>query len=223
MRKGPMSIIIAMIPMLAFPMALAMGMDRFSALRLVLPVFVLLFSAAILNRNPSKVLYRATFRALLAGMTTYLCLVLLTLLCIPAAVRRWSVEQYLTYSWAWLLPFQLLLLVNLALLYFRREMRMQPDGAMMVEYISQKRAYALRAGLDHRVQAFDLLLQTEGLPKTLQYLQTHTTANTTELALLRGRYAAWQHNRDLNTAATAALQQELNRMTLTAIDLIQTT
>ena len=32
---GIMSIIIAMIPMLAFPMALAMGMDRFSALRLV--------------------------------------------------------------------------------------------------------------------------------------------------------------------------------------------
>jgi len=33
--SGIMSIIIAMIPMLAFPMALAMGMDRFSALRLV--------------------------------------------------------------------------------------------------------------------------------------------------------------------------------------------
>lgn len=32
---GIMSIIIAMIPMLAFPMALALGMDRFSALRLV--------------------------------------------------------------------------------------------------------------------------------------------------------------------------------------------
>ena len=33
--SGVMSIIIAMIPMLAFPMALALGMDRFSALRLV--------------------------------------------------------------------------------------------------------------------------------------------------------------------------------------------
>ena len=33
--SGIMSIIIAMIPMLAFPMALALGMDRFSALRLV--------------------------------------------------------------------------------------------------------------------------------------------------------------------------------------------
>ncbi|MFM7336552.1 MAG: DMT family transporter, partial [Tabrizicola sp.] len=32
--SGIMSIIIAMIPMLAFPMALALGMDRFSALRL---------------------------------------------------------------------------------------------------------------------------------------------------------------------------------------------
>ena len=32
--SGVMSIIIAMIPMLAFPMALALGMDRFSALRL---------------------------------------------------------------------------------------------------------------------------------------------------------------------------------------------
>jgi drug/metabolite transporter (DMT)-like permease len=33
--SGVMSIIIAMIPMLAFPMALALGLDRFSALRLV--------------------------------------------------------------------------------------------------------------------------------------------------------------------------------------------
>lgn len=33
--SGIMSIIIAMIPMLAFPMALALGLDRFSALRLV--------------------------------------------------------------------------------------------------------------------------------------------------------------------------------------------
>lgn len=33
--SGVMSIIIAMIPMLAFPMALALGMDRFSALRMV--------------------------------------------------------------------------------------------------------------------------------------------------------------------------------------------
>jgi drug/metabolite transporter (DMT)-like permease len=33
--SGVMSIIIATIPMLAFPMALALGMDRFSALRLV--------------------------------------------------------------------------------------------------------------------------------------------------------------------------------------------
>lgn len=188
----------------------------------LLPGMALLFAAAILNRNPSKVLYRATYRAVIFGMVYFLALVASTQIATPAALQRWSMQQYLAYSYLWLIPFGLLLWVILYLMYFRREEHMKPNGAIMVEYLSKKREYALRAGLTARVRAFDLLLQPEGLSQTLLYLRENTNANRDETALLSGRLVNWTQQRDLNTTSETSLQQELNRMTLAAIELINT-
>jgi hypothetical protein len=188
----------------------------------LLPTLLLLFVAAIRNKNPSKVLYLATFRALVGCLAGYLLLMLVTLLVIPVAVRQWSIEQYFQYSWYWLLPLQIVLLVVLGMLYFRRENQVRPNGTMMVEYLSKKLEFATRTGNLLQAKALKMLTEDNGLEKTLVFLQESVKLISNDLLLLSARFFQWKEGRDLNTVDQETLQREFNRMTLALIDLIET-
>lgn len=188
----------------------------------LLPGLALLFAAVLLNKNPSKVLPRATFQAVYAGGFTYLLLVLLTLLALPFATRNQSIETYLRLSYYWLLPFQGLVLTVFGLLYFRKEAFFRPSAAIMQEYVAKKGEFARRTGHLLQVQAFGLLIQEEGLGKTLDFLGKIGEHQPNDLILLQSQYAHWKQQRDLNLAAPDFLQRDLNRMTLALIDYIET-
>lgn len=184
----------------------------------LLPTLLLLFSAVLLHKNPSKVLLYSSFRAVYAGTMGYGMFIAVTLLSIPLALRQFSMEQYLRVSLLWLLPFQVLLLVILWLMYFRKEQLILPNARLMQEYVSKKSEFALKNGTPAQIQAFQLLIQEDGAGKTLAFLRNGTNAN--DVILLQGRYARWREQRDLNLQAPDALQRELNNITMAVVDLI---
>ncbi len=180
----------------------------------LLPTLLLLFAAVLLNKNPSKVLMRATFRAVYAGALAYLLLLTLTLFVLPVATANWSIEEYLTKSYTWLLPFQAVLLLAFTAMYFRKEPLLRPDSDIMQQYVSKKVEFAQRSGNVLRVEAFNLLISDGSVGATLDYLRDHLPAAVNDIVVLQGQYTEWTKQRDLNLMPPDALQRELNRLTM---------
>lgn len=187
----------------------------------LLPALLLLFAAVLLNKNPSKVLLRATFRAVYFGALTYLLLLTLTLFALPVATANWSIEAYLAKSYTWLLPFQAILLLAFTALYFRKEPLFRPNAAIMQQYVSKKSEFAQRNGNVLQVQAFELLIGEGGLGATLEHLRSHLKTEETAIILLQNQHAEWQKQRDLNLLPPDVLQRELNRMTMAAVGFVE--
>ncbi len=187
----------------------------------LLPVLALLLAAVLMNKNPSKVLLRATFFAIYAGALAYLLLVTLTLFALPMATANWSIETYLAKSYTWLLPFQVILLLVFALLYFRKEPIFRPNAAIMQQYVAKKAEFAQRTGNVVQQQAFDLLIGDGGLGPTLAYLRSQVKTDVEGIVLLQAQHAEWAKQRDLNLLPAEALQRDLNRMTMAAITYIE--
>lgn len=187
----------------------------------LLPALLLLFAAVLLNKNPSKVLMRATFRAVYFGALAYLLLVTVTLFAMPVATVNWSIEEYLAKSYTWLLPFQAFLLLAFAALYFRKEPLFRPNAAIMQQYVSKKAEFAQRTGNVSQVQAFELLIGDGGLGATLEHLRTNLKSEENAVILLQSQHAEWQKQRDLNLLPPDALQRELNRLTMAAVGFVE--
>jgi hypothetical protein len=187
----------------------------------LMPALLLLFVAVLLNKNPSKVLLRATFRALYFGTLAYLLLVALTLLSMPVATLQWSISEYLDLSYTWLAPFQAFLLLAFGLLYFRKEPLFRPTAAIMEQYVAKKAEFAQRAGNSTQVSAFQLLTTENGVKAVLNLLSSQLKNDATDITLLQNQYAFWEQQRDLNTMAPDALQRELNRLTMATVGYVE--
>ncbi len=187
----------------------------------LLPALLLLFAAVLLNKNPSKVLMRATFRAVYAGALAYLLLLTLTLFVLPVATANWSIEEYLMKSYTWLLPFQAVLLLAFTVMYFRKEPLLRPDPDIMQQYVSKKAEFAQRSGNVSRVEAFNLLISDNGVGATLNYLRDQIPAAENDIVVLQGQYTEWTKQRDLNLMPPDALQRELNRLTMATVGYVE--
>ena len=187
----------------------------------LLPALLLLFAAVLLNKNSSKVLMRATFRAVYFGALAYLLLLTVTLFALPVATVNWSIEEYLGKSYTWLLPFQTILLLAFAMLYFRKEPIFRPNAAIMQQYVSKKAEFAQRTGHVSQVQAFELLIGDGGLGAALEHLRVRLKSEENAIILLQNQHAEWQKQRDLNLLPPDALQRELNRMTMAAVGFVE--
>lgn len=187
----------------------------------LLPALLLLFAAVLLNKNPSKVLLRTTFRAVYFGALAYLLLITVTLFSLPFATANWSIEEYLSKSYTWLMPFQVVLLAAFALLYFRKEPLFRPNAAIMQQYISKKAEFARRTGNAAQVQAFELLISDGGVGAALEILRSQSKIAENDVVLLQSQYANWIKQRDFNLLPPDALQRELNRLTMAAVGFIE--
>lgn len=187
----------------------------------LLPALSLLFAAVLLNKNPSKVLLRATFRTVYFGALAYLLMLTLTLFALPVATANWSIEEYLAKSYLWLVPFQIILLAAFALLYFKKEPLFRPNAAIMQQYVAKKAEFAQRTGNVAQVQAFQLLIGDSGMGAALEHLRGHLTTEENAIVVLQNQYSDWMKQRDLNLLPPDALQRELNRLTMAAIGFIE--
>ena len=186
----------------------------------ILPGILLLWAAVLLNKNPSKVLMRATFRAVYAAALAYLLLVSVTLLALPMATANWSIAAYFAQSYTWLLPFQAVLLILFGWLYFRKEMLFRPNAAILQQYVEKKAEFARRGANSIQMQAFEHLMAEGGLAATLDFLRSRYPDNN-DVLVLQNQLAGWKNQADLNLSSQEVLQRELNRMTLAAIAIIE--
>lgn len=185
------------------------------------PALVLLFAAVLLNKNPSKVLLRATFRAVYLGALLYLILVTLSLVVLPFATVNWSISEYFGKSYTWLIPFQVVVLLAFITMYFRKEPLFRPNAAILQQYVAKKAEFARRNGQIAQIQLFELLTGDNGLGEALAQLRPQLKSGADDVAVLEGQYAEWIKQRDLNLLPPETLQRELNRMTMATIGFIE--
>jgi hypothetical protein len=187
----------------------------------LLPVLLLLLSAVLLNKNPSKVLFQATFRTIFFASLAYLIVLILTLFAIPYATQQWSIEAYFSKSYLWLMPFQAVLLIAFGILYFKKETLFQPDPDIMLEYVGKKGEFAKRKGNIAQAQAFEGIHTENGMADVLNILQEKLPADNNDIVLLESQFADWKRQRDLNLTSEQDLQRTYNRLTLAVINYIE--
>ncbi len=187
----------------------------------LLPVLLLLLSAVLLNKNPSKVLFQATFRAIFFSSLAYLLVLISTLFALPYATHQWSIEVYFSKSYLWLMPFQAVLLLAFGIMYFKKETLFQPDPDIMLEYVGKKGEFAQRKGNITQAQAFEGIHTEAGMVEVLNRLQEKLPADSNDIILLESQFADWQRQRDLNLTNEQDLQRIYNRLTLAVINYIE--
>ena len=187
----------------------------------LLPALLLLITAVLMNRNPSKVLLSSTFRMTYIATLTYLLLVLMTLLALPFATINQSIEEYFSQSYMWLVPFQVILLITFGILYFKKETIFRPNAAIMQEFVSKKAEFAQRKGNTLQSEAFELLIADDKMPEVLDLLKAHLKSSTNDIVLLQSQYTEWQQQRDMNLLSADELQRTLNRLMLAVVSYIE--
>lgn len=186
----------------------------------LLPVWGLLFIAALTNRNPARVLFASTYRQLRSVAAFYLLVAACTLVAVVWAARQMPVERYLALSGYWLLPLQLLVLGAVLLLFFRKEAVLRPEPHLLKAYLDKKISFARSKGNLTQLEVYTMLTGDDGVPLALDRLQTLVPNHHHDLIMVQSRYARWKEQRDLGTLDRPALQIELNRITVAAAALI---
>ena len=187
----------------------------------LLPALLLLITAVLMNKNPSKVLLSSTFRLIFMATLTYLLLVLMTLLAMPFATIKQSIQEYFNQSYMWLVPFQVVLLITFGILYFKKETYFRPNAAIMKEFVSKKAEFAQRKGNTIQSEAFELLIADDKMPEVLDLLKARLKSSTNDIVLLESQYTEWQQQRDMNLLSADELQRTLNRLMLAVVSYIE--
>lgn len=193
---------------------------QWAALNL-LPGFILLLVAAVLNLNPGKHIWKPVFRVIWIVTAAYLVWVLLTALGMRARPEAQTLTGYFQQAWYRPAAFQLLLLAVYGLLFFRRETTFVPNETIVGEHAAQALAKAKSAGNHSRAQALELFIAGK-YPELFTVLEGHFSgkapAEMRDLALLQNQYNENRRQISLGIADPKAAQRELNRIALALLD-----
>lgn len=201
------------------------GLAWLWAFVIILPILALLYIGVAMNPQPSKVIKKASFQVLFYGAMAYLFLVLATLLGMQAwlsANSEESVLDYLQMSYLWILPFQVVLLVAIWILYFTKTKLLQPNEKILLEYAEKKADYAQRFGSLPQKTAFDALLKND-YPSVFELLKKNLTDNQDRnfSLILQGQYTNLTEKQGFNIIEPADAQREFNRITMALVDIIE--
>lgn len=190
------------------------------------PMLAFLFIGVAQNPNPSKVIKKTTFFVIFWGALVYLLFLLSVFLGLQAwldAHTEGSISDYFNKSYWVLLPFQILLLWGVWILYFEKTKLIQPNEKILLGYAQKKAEYAKRFGSLTQQDAFDLLLKNK-MPALFELLrlQLKSKAEQNDVILLENTYNRIKQTHDLDTEDPAVLQRELNRISKGLIDIIET-
>ena len=101
----------------------------------VLPGLSLIYISLLLNSNPAKAVPREVHRGLWLGTLCYMLLIFATILGQGWSVRgELSLNDYRRQSYAWLLPFQLILMAGYFLEFVRKESLFRPDARVIMQW-----------------------------------------------------------------------------------------
>jgi len=134
-----------------------------------------------------------------------------------------SLASYFQQSYKWLLPFQALLMIIFALLFFRKEAMFRPNEQMIKGYLSKEIERASTKNNLLQQQGYELLVASNytDLFKTLREQLKEETVQT-ELLMLETQYNDWQKKTTLGLVDNKEAQLTINRITMALIQLIGT-
>ncbi len=189
----------------------------------LLPGFILLMVGAIRNKKAGKFVQTFIYRIILLSTIAYLLLVLTTLFSMTAGSAEQSLASYFQQSYKWLLPFQALLMIIFALLFFRKEAMFRPNEQMIKGYLSKEIERASTKNNLLQQQGYELLVASNytDLFKTLREQLKEETVQT-ELLMLETQYNDWQKKTTLGLVDNKEAQLTINRITMALIQLIGT-
>ena len=192
----------------------------------VMPMPILLFIAWVQNQQPDKLVPRAVFNILLWMSSVYLVVVFLVLF----SVEYWlqgennhSVESLLAQSCWMLLPWNALLLMIAWMLMFQKKPIIRLlRGETVTDYVIKQEGIARKRQRPIQEQAYHLLVQSD-FSQVFKILEERlaNTPEFNELIVLKSDYVRAQKALDFHTEDPAAMNRNINRITLTLAEWIE--
>ncbi|MFK7806212.1 MAG: hypothetical protein AB8F74_00295 [Saprospiraceae bacterium] len=191
----------------------------------LIPGFLVLMFGAMQNKNAGKFIQTFIYRIIVIAVIAYLGTILTTLLTMTAGTTEQSIADYFQQSYQWLLPFQLLLMVVFALLYFRKEAMFRPNEKMIKEHVTKEMKKATQKNNLAQQQAFELLVANNysDLFQSLnQQFENENPQRNTQLLLLQTQHNDWEKKTSLGLVDNKEAQLTINRISMALIQLIRT-
>jgi hypothetical protein len=191
----------------------------------ILPGLLLLHLSAWLRRHTDKVISPSAYRALLWLTTGYLILLLMVFFFSRAAISNndYGFITYYSQSLWVLIPFNLLLIIGLWLLFFTKEIQFKPNPAIIQQLAGQKAKNAAKKNFQVQLGCYEALRDGQAekaFQQSNQWLEKYDPDKYDSGILLQSRYFNIKKELELNTLSQSEAQIEINRITIGLIELI---
>lgn len=191
------------------------------ALLLVFPAWILLVLSGWWNKFPARLITKTASLSFTWLNIGYLVMLLLTIFLSQAAINQgeWSLQQYFQKSFLWLTPFNILLIIGMVILLYRKEMRKRPNAAIIESVAKERAQIAAKNKYIIEQQCLELMAQGE-LKQALNLLQEHSDQGSrNQVIMLRSQHTALVRELDLNLIDVEEGQIRLNKLTMAILNM----
>ena len=187
----------------------------------ILPGTLLLCLSSWLNRYPAKLIAPGASRSLASIAMIHLCLMLLTLLALPMAIRSMTLQEYLSFSFLWVATGSMLVTAGFFLLFFKKENKLHPNAQIILGVAKTEADKARQAGQLTRLQCLELIAGNE-LEQALSHLKIgfHDNPQSTDhVVLLQSRLKNVTEKQRMGLLDNGEAQLEINKITEALLNL----
>lgn len=189
----------------------------------ILPGTILLLLGSWLNKYPEKIIPPGAYHSLKALIILYLSMALLTLLLIGLALRWTDLghKEYLSTSLFWLAPVNVLVIIGIVVLFYRKETGFRPNTKIIQEVVQHEVQAAKNQEKIARSQCLELIANNnlEPLFSKMNALFENKADLNDHLVLLQNRLNSLQREINLNTIEPAKAQISMNQIIISLINL----
>jgi hypothetical protein len=188
------------------------------------PASFLCYASTWLNKYSQKLIPPASIVLLRNIALLHLLLVLGTLLLMPFVPYNLQPGQYLLRSLLWTTLSNFLLIVGLLALFYRKETRLKPNAAIILNVAKQESIKALKKGALQRQQCLNLIADNqlaEAFELMRRFLENHANSenDVNALVLLESRFVNVQQQTQMGLVDRENAQLEINRITEALLNL----
>lgn len=190
----------------------------------ILPAFIAIFIAVLLDRQTARIIPVSVHRLLWIGSLLYLLLVLFTLLAEQAAITgTWSMRDYRMRSFAWLLPFQGILVTGFYLLFFRAKALFSPDEQAITEVAGKEAEHWKQKQNQKREEYFRMIAAGrigEVFETIMDSVKKSGVGDLDRLVLLKSQFTENRRGSDLNLISYEEYSRNQNRIIMALMNMI---
>lgn len=190
----------------------------------LLPGSILLYGSTWLQKFPHKLAAQRSIAALQKTVVLHTGAALITLLLIPFVESNYSPGEFLLRSFLWLTLTNCLLIASLYFNFFKKETRIRPNAAMIMEVAKEESIKPKNQENPNRLLCLELIAENK-LDELFPLMKSFFSGNTASvdsfnhLILLQGRYSHIVRQISLGLVEEQVAQIETNRITEALLNL----